>query len=75
MATASIMGSARTAVFDRIQQFSPLKPTSLLVDLGVDYSYTGIQDALSDLLEKGDVILMPDLTLKPAHSPKSIEGR
>ena len=74
MATAAIMGSGRTAGFDRIQK-SPLKPTTLLADLGVDYSYTEIQDALSDLLEKGDVVLTPDLTLKPAPSRESVEER
>jgi hypothetical protein len=74
MATGSCIASRRTAVFDRIQQ-SPLKPTGLLGELGTEYSYTDIQDALSDLLESGDVVLMPDLTLKPAPSPESVEER
>jgi len=52
-----------------------LKPTGLLGELGTEYSYTDIQDALSDLLESGDVVLMPDLTLKPAPSPESVEER
>jgi hypothetical protein len=57
--------SGRAAVLGRIQQ-SPLKPTSLLADLGSQYSYTEIQDALSDLLEDGEVILTPALILKLA---------
>ncbi len=74
MATATLVGSGRTAVLNRIKQ-SPLKPTALLANLGSDYSYTEIQDALSDLLEKGDVVLTPDLTLKPAHSLESVEEK
>jgi len=67
--------SSRTAVLNRIQQ-SPLKPTELLgADLGAKYSYVQIQDAVSDLLEKGDVVLTPELTLKPATSLESVEER
>jgi len=66
MATATWMATGRTAVLDRIKQ-SPLKPTGLLADLRHQYSYTEIQDALSDLLEKGDVVLTPELFLKLAQ--------
>jgi hypothetical protein len=75
MATATLVGSGRTAVLNRIRQ-APLKPTELLhADLGVKYSYTQIQDMLSDLLEKGDVVLTPDLILRPARSPESVEEK
>jgi hypothetical protein len=68
------MASGRTAVLNRIQQ-SPLKlkPTGLLAALRADYSYTEIQDALSDLLEKGDVELTPDLFLKPANFEERVK--
>lgn len=55
----------RSDVLNRIQEF-PLKPTELLAaDLGAKYSYAQIQNAVTDLLEKGDVVLTPDLLLKP----------
>jgi transposase InsO family protein len=64
--------ASREAVLRRIRR-SPLKPTGLLSDLGSDYSYTEIQDALSDLLESGDVILTSDLILKPAQISETIK--
>lgn len=60
--------ATRNAVLHRVQQ-SPLRPTQLLVDLGPDYSYTQIQDAVSDLLESGDVVLTPSLVLQSADDP------
>jgi len=72
MATVTCMASGRMAVLNRIRQ-SPLKPTGLLADLGREYSYTAIQDALSDLLEGGEVVLTPELLLMPAHSKDSTE--
>ena len=62
----------REAVLRRVKK-SPLKPTGLLADLGNDYSYSEIQDALSNLLETGDVILTSHLILEPANS-KAIAG-
>ncbi|MGD0630887.1 MAG: hypothetical protein ABR987_16280 [Terracidiphilus sp.] len=58
------MSPAARAVLTRIQK-SPLRPTGLLTDFGAEYSYSEIQDAVSDLLETGDVILTSDLLLQP----------
>lgn len=66
------MQSPSTAVLNRIEQ-SPLRPTGLLADLGSEYSYSEIQDALSDLLERGDVVLEANLTLSIAHPPENAE--
>jgi hypothetical protein len=75
MATATFVASGKMAVLNRIQQSPALKPTGLLAALGSEYSYTEIQDALSDLLERGEVDLMPDLTLRRVPPPKSIEEK
>jgi hypothetical protein len=64
--------ASREAVLRRIQR-APLKPTGLLTEFGTEYSYTEIQDALSDLLEGGDVILTAGLILEPAHSRENVE--
>ena len=65
--------AAREAVLRQIQQ-SPLKPTKLLQDLGPGYSYTQIQDAVSDLLEEGEVVLTSNLLLKAAVVPRNGAG-
>lgn len=70
---SAIFAASREAVLQRVQS-SPLKPTSLLADLGQEYSYTEIQDALSDLLERGDVVLTSELELKPGHKEETVEG-
>jgi hypothetical protein len=54
--------SLRKAVLCRIEH-SPLKPMGLLKELGTNYTYTEIQDALSYLIEMGDVTLTPELVL------------
>ena len=54
------------AVLLRVRK-APLKPTKLLADLTCDYSYSEIQDALSVLLEEGELILTPDLLLEVPH--------
>jgi len=72
MSSATFPASLREAVLRRIQH-SSLKPTGLLTDLGKDYSYTQIQDALSDLLESGDVILTSELDLEPGHLEEMVE--
>jgi hypothetical protein len=65
--------ATREAVLRLIQQ-SPLKPTRLLTDLGSEYSYTQIQDAVSDLLEDGEVVLTSKLLLQPAVVTKDSPG-
>ncbi len=62
------------AVLKRIRE-SSLKPTGLLADLGSEYSYMEIQDALSDLLEKGEVTLTSELFLVPVLSQENSEER
>jgi len=70
--SAATFAVSRESVLSRIQE-SPLRPTGLLTYFGAD-SYTEIQDALSDLLESGEVILTPDLLLKPAQLESSTEN-
>ncbi len=69
MSTVTCMASGRAAVLNRIQE-SSLKPTELLTAFCGDYSYAEIQEAISDLLERGYIVLTSDRYLKPAGRTK-----
>jgi hypothetical protein len=66
------MSPVARAVLTRIQE-SPLRPTGLLANFGAEYSYSEIQDAISDLLETGDVILTSDLLLQPTGALETLQ--
>ena len=68
------MSPAASAVLRRIQE-GPIKPTGLLTSFKAAFTYSDIQDALSDLLESGDVVLTPGLILQSAGSPETNEER
>jgi hypothetical protein len=64
MSTVTCLAPGRAAVLDRVRR-SPVKPTELLHNLYPEYSYSDVQDAISELLERGCIILSSSRFLEP----------
>lgn len=59
----AVTPALRDRVMDEVRSISP-RPTELLELLRNDFSYRDVQDAVSELLENGDVVLDSERRLR-----------
>jgi hypothetical protein len=70
MPASKALNQVSQKVFKRVEKAaSPLRPTQLLDDLAAEFSYSEVQDALSDLLEEQRISLTPDRHLIVRSKP------
>lgn len=63
MMVYAVTPALRDRVMDEVRSISP-RPTELLELLRNDFSYRDVQDAVSELLENGDVVLDSERRLR-----------